>query len=65
MPPRNRKTQMRAIDWRGLPSPAAREAETFYLQHLVDLGLIERPWTPPPLPYYAPCLPDGERTHEP
>lgn len=65
MPPRNRRTQTRAIDWRGEPTPAAREAERDYLAHLADLGLIERPWVPPPLPYYAPCLPDAERTDEP
>lgn len=65
MPPRNRKTQVRPVSWCGALSDEARAADAAYRQHLADLGLIERPWVPPPLPYYAHCLPDAERTDEP
>lgn len=60
MPPRNRRTQVRPVSWCGLLSPEARAADAAYREHLADLGLIERPWTPPPLPYYAAALADLE-----
>lgn len=61
----SRREQQRPIDWRGEPTRAALAADLWYRGVLAELGLIERPWTPPPLPYYAACLPDGERRDEP
>lgn len=60
--PRPRHERVRPLDWRGKPSPEAREAQAEYVQHLKRTGAI--PYEDSDA-WYVAALPDPEVRHEP